>query len=70
MRFTIKVDEDWLDILESLANLVADQDDSSPEEALEKAIFAQINHQRTTSLLPSTEATDDPDRFKEYLPCS
>ena len=42
MRFTIEVDEDWLDTLESLAELVAGQEDSSPETALEQAIFAQL----------------------------
>ena len=47
MRFTIEVDNDWLDTLDSLIEQVADQEGSSPEAALEKAIFAQIGQQYT-----------------------
>lgn len=46
MHFTIEIDDDWLDALDSLADLIASQEDSSPEAALEKAIFAQIKEQR------------------------
>lgn len=49
MLFTIEVDEEWFPALESLAALVAAQGDSSPEEALEKAIFVQIEEQHSQS---------------------
>ena len=45
MRFTIEIDEDWLETLTTLTELVLNQEVSSPEEALEKAIFTQIEHQ-------------------------
>lgn len=45
MLFTIEVDEEWFPALKSLAALVAAQGESSLEEALEKAIFAQIEEQ-------------------------
>ena len=49
MRFTIEVDDDWLDTLEALADQVAAQGDGSPESALEQTIFAQIRTQRKES---------------------
>ena len=53
MRFTIEVDEDWLDTLESLAELVVGQEDSSPEAALEQAIFAQLKDFAPKSIKPA-----------------
>ena len=47
MRFTIKVDKEWLDTLEGLTTLVAAQGNSTPEAVLEQAIFAQIKNQQT-----------------------
>lgn len=49
MRFTIEVSEEWLDALESLTELVLKQPTCSPEEALERAIFEQIEEQRSRS---------------------
>ena len=46
MRFFIEIDDDWLDALDALIQLVAAQEDSSPEQAIEKALFAQIKEQR------------------------
>ncbi len=46
MRFFIEIDDDWIDALDALIKLVAAQEDSSPEQALEKAIFAQVKEQR------------------------
>ena len=47
MKFTIEIDEDWLDTLEHLTELVLKQPTCLPEEALERAIFKQIEQQRT-----------------------
>ncbi|MBI4487498.1 MAG: hypothetical protein HY694_00300 [Deltaproteobacteria bacterium] len=46
MRFIIEVDKEWLDALEHLIELVLKQPTCSPEEALERAIFEQIEKQR------------------------
>ena len=45
IRFTIKVENDWLDSLETLIGLVRNQCVHTPEELLEKAIFSQIETQ-------------------------
>ena len=44
-RFTIKIETEWLDALESLIGLVRNQSVHTPEELLEKAIFSQIETQ-------------------------
>ena len=49
MHFTIDIAEDWLDVLDALIAQVAAQSASSPEEALEKTLFAQLNEQRTNT---------------------
>lgn len=49
MRFTIEVGEEWLDALGRLTELVLKQPTYSPEEALERAIFEQVEEQRTSS---------------------
>ena len=46
MRFILEIDDDWLDALDALIKLISAQEDSSPEAALEKAMFAQIKEQR------------------------
>ena len=46
-RFTIKIETEWLDSLESLIGLVRNQCVHTPEELLEKAIFSQIETQLT-----------------------
>ena len=46
-RFTIKIEKDWLDSLETLIGLVRNQCVHTPEELLEKAIFSQIETQLT-----------------------
>ena len=46
-RFTIKIEADWLDPLETLIGLVRNQSVHTPEELLEKAIFSQIETQLT-----------------------
>lgn len=50
MRLTIEIAEDWLDILDTLADQVTAQDASTPEAALEHRIFAQLKNQRFTAL--------------------
>ena len=44
-RFTIKIEKDWLDSLETLIGLVRNQCVHTPEELLEKVIFSQIETQ-------------------------
>ena len=46
-RFTIKIETEWLDALESLIGLVRNQCVHTPEELLEKVIFSQIETQLT-----------------------
>ena len=46
-RFTIKIETDWLNALESLIGLVRNQCVHTPEELLEKAIFSQLETQLT-----------------------
>ena len=46
-RFTIKIEQEWLDSLETLIGLVRNQCVHTPEEVLEKAIFSQIETQFT-----------------------
>ena len=49
MQFTIEIEDDFLDTLDSLSELVFDQPVTSPEEALEVAIFTHLQFQRTNS---------------------
>jgi predicted transcriptional regulator len=49
MRFTLKIEDEFLDVLDSLAELVLDQPVCSAEEALEVAIFTHLQFQRTRS---------------------
>ena len=46
-RFTIKIEQEWLDSLETLIGLIRNQSVHTPEEVLEKAIFSQIDTQLT-----------------------
>lgn len=46
VEFTIKVGKEWLESLDSLIEQVLVCSPSSPEEALEAAIFSQIKGQR------------------------
>ena len=46
-RFTIKIETEWLDSLETLIGLVRNQCVHTPEELLEKAIFSQLETQLT-----------------------
>lgn len=47
MHFTIEIEDEFLDTLDELAELVLGQPVCSPEEALEVAIFAHLQFQRT-----------------------
>ena len=49
MRFTIEIEDEFLEVLDSLSELVFDQPVCSPEEALEVAIFTHLQFQRTHS---------------------
>ena len=45
MLFSIELEESWFGVLEELIEKVLDQSTSSPEEALEFSIFAQMRKQ-------------------------
>lgn len=47
MRFTLEIEDDFLEVLDALSELVLDQPICSPEEALETAIFTHLKFQRT-----------------------
>ena len=49
MLFTLEIEDDFLDTLDSLSELVLVQPVCSPEEALEVAIFAHLQFQRDHS---------------------
>lgn len=49
MEFTIEIEDEYLEVLDSLSEIVFDQPISSPEEALELAIFTHLQFQRTHS---------------------
>jgi len=49
MLFTVEVDEEWFQALDSLTEAVLGASTSTPEETLEKTIFSQIKRQRTSS---------------------
>ena len=49
MLFTVEVDEEWLQALDSLTEAVLGASTSTPEEALEKTIFTQIKRQYASS---------------------
>ena len=58
MLFSIEVDESWLRVLEGLIEKVLDQPTSSPEEALEFSIFAQMRKQIIASKEKAPEGFD------------
>ena len=45
VQFKILIDKGWLEILESLMEVILNSSQSSPEEALETMIFSQIKAQ-------------------------
>ena len=47
MRFILELEDEFLDTLDDLAELVLRQPVSTPEEALEVAIFTHLLFQRT-----------------------
>ena len=49
MLFTVEIEDEFLDTLDTLSELVLDQPVCSPEEALEVAIFTHLQFQRTHS---------------------
>lgn len=49
MHFNIEIEDDFLEVLDSLSELVLDQPVCSPEEALEVAIFTHLQFQRDNS---------------------
>jgi hypothetical protein len=46
MRFTIEIDDEWLDVLNSLTDTVLSGSTATPEEAIEAAILFQLRLQR------------------------
>jgi hypothetical protein len=46
MRFAIEIDDEWLDVLNSLTDIVLSGPTATPEKALETAILFQLRRQR------------------------
>lgn len=49
MLFTLEIEDEFLEVLDELAELVLDQPVTSAEEALEVAIFTHLQFQRDNS---------------------
>ena len=47
MRFILELEEEWLEVLDALTEALLRQPVSTPEEALEVAIFTHLLFQRT-----------------------
>jgi hypothetical protein len=49
MLFTLEIEDEFLEVLDSLSELVLDQPVCSAEDALEVAIFTHLRFQRENS---------------------
>ncbi len=45
MLFVLEIDEDWIDVLDSVTNSILSNPDSTVEEAMEVIVFFQIKLQ-------------------------
>jgi len=61
MLFAIEVDEDWLASIDVLLETQLDESPSTPEEALEKAIFCQIQYQYQHTLSQKGNTMSQPE---------